>query len=426
MSAQPRPHRPAGTRFVRSVLQTGSGQALSRISAVIGLVLLTRWLGPQGFAVFSVGWAAYQVAASASGGLDLGYVDLATRREDGDPGLAIAFRRAKGAAALLILLTTIVVAAVVAAQPGQTTAAALLAAGLAGATFALLQTELATAQGAMRFRRHGTLTAAYGVLALVTMLLLRALHVDSPAAYLGAYAASGAVVTVSVSRWTQWRPPSRSETEHLLRHSRWLIISGLLYAAMLRLEILVGAFLLTDQQLGIYAAPARYFAVLEFALVAVGTVLLPRASSIASARSVRRYVSSALGPVAVVTLAAATVAACAEPLTLLLLGPDYEDSVPVVRVLCLAAVLLTVNSTLKYLLFSVRRPGGLALMNSVLLAAKLAATLLLLSRFGAVGAAWSLVAGFAAATVFLLIAVRASWHRIGGVPVRRAREASES
>jgi O-antigen/teichoic acid export membrane protein len=79
--------------------------------------------------------------------------------------------------------------------------------------------------------------------------------------------------------------------------------------------------------------------------------------------------------------------------------------------LAVAAVLLALNVTLGFLLFTLRRPGSFTLMTGLVLVAKVAAAAILIPQVGTEGAAWSLAAGYAAGDLFLLAVVAHGWRR---------------
>ena len=73
---------------------------------------------------------------------------------------------------------------------------------------------------------------------------------------------------------------------------------------------------------------------------------------------------------------------------------------------CLAAVVMSAYTSLKYLLFTARMPGHFAAVNTTMLIVKIVAGLVLIPLFGAAGAAWSVVAAYAVSTCVIAVLVR--------------------
>jgi O-antigen/teichoic acid export membrane protein len=400
--------------LVREFSIVGAGAALSRGVSLLTLLILTRHLGPPEFGVFSIGWAVYLLVSQLVSGIDLGYVDLEARAPV--VSLQRAYFRIKLVTAGFVGVLAIVLPVICGAIVGwsESLTGALIVAGLAGAAWSVLQSNLSSYRAHREFGRFALWTAAFNAAVAILVVILVALDVHSPTAFLSCYLVTGlsAAALLAFLDGEHSTSGTRDDQRRIIRHSRWLIVSSVLFSIGDRVELLIAAGFLTTFELGVYAAPARLFGLFSFFLSSMGTVLLPHASRLRDYGAFRSYVWRSLLLTGGVAAVAAIVAAAAQPLTALVLGPSYISAAGIVPVFCISAVLLSAQATLMYLLFTVGRPGAFALLNFLVLASKLAAAFVLIPLAGAEGAAWSLVISYAVGAIFIALFVRAS--RRGG------------
>jgi O-antigen/teichoic acid export membrane protein len=401
--------------FLREFSIVGMGAALSRGASLLTLVILTRHLAPPEFGVFSIGWAVYLLVSQLVSGFDLGYVDLEARHPV--TSLQSSYFRIKLVAAAAVVVLAIVLPVVCGEVIGWSgpLVQALIVAGLAGAVWSVFQSNLSSYRAHREFGRFAFWTVVFNVGVAVLVAVLVAFDVRSPTAFLGCYLASGlaAAGLLPLLQRERATPSTRDDRRLIIRHSRWLVVSSVLFSIGDRIELLIAAGFLTAFELGVYAAPARLFGLFSFFLSSMGTVLLPHASQLRDHRQFRSYIRRSLVLTGGVAVFAALVALASHPLTRLVLGETYISATALVPAFCISAVLLTGQATLMYLLFSVGRPGAFALLNGLVLTSRVVAALVLIPLVGAKGAAWSLALSYAVGALFIGLFVLA-WRR-GGV-----------
>ena len=190
---------------------------------------------------------------------------------------------------------------------------------------------------------------------------------------------------------------TRATRTAFVLHSRWLVASSLVYGLALRAELFLATLLLTAGAFATYAAPARLFAIVEFTMATMGAVLLPDAAGLSSSAEIKAYVRRGVSVTLGFALVGGVVALERAPLADTLLGSNYHAA-GLVPVFCLAAVVMSSYTSLKYLLFTARMPGHFAAVNTTMLIMKIVAGVILIPLFGAVGAAWSVVAAYTVST----------------------------
>jgi O-antigen/teichoic acid export membrane protein len=390
------------------------GAALSRGASLLTLLILTRHLALPEFGVFSIGWSVYLLVSQLVSGIDLGYVDLEAR----NPAISLQSayfqikRLAAGLVGVLAILLPLVCGEIVGWSGSLTEA--LIVAGLAGAAWSVFQSHLSSYRAHREFSRFAFWTVLFntGVAVLVTLLV--ALGVHSPTAFLGCYLLTGmtAALLLPFLDGEHSTSGSRDEQKRVIRHSRWLIVSSVLFSIGDRAELLIASGFLSTSELGVYSAPARLFGLFSFFLSSMGTVLLPHASRLRDYRAFRSYLRRSLYLIGGVAIVATLVGVSSQSLTQFVLGPRYVSAAALVPVFCVSAVLLSGQAMLMYLFFSVGRPGAFALLNALVLASKLMAAFVLIPLAGAKGAAWSLAISYAVGALFIALFLR-GWRRRG-------------
>ena len=125
--------------------------------------------------------------------------------------------------------------------------------------------------------------------------------------------------------------PHRSHPGHPIAfavHSRWLVLSSLVYGLALRAELFLATVFLTAEAFATYAAPARMFAIVEFTMATMGAVLLPNAARLSSSADLRGYVRRGVSVTLGFALVGGVVALERAPIANTLLGsitmpPDW-------------------------------------------------------------------------------------------------------
>jgi O-antigen/teichoic acid export membrane protein len=105
-----------------------------------------------------------------------------------------------------------------------------------------------------------------------------------------------------------------------------------------------------------------------------------------------------------------------------LLGPDYDGAVPLVRILSLAGALMIVNNILGTMMIATDATRTLFIQNAVAIAVNVSGNIVLLPRYGVSAAAWLTVATEVLITVGALMAVggRIGWRSLAATTARPA------
>ncbi len=179
-----------------------------------------------------------------------------------------------------------------------------------------------------------------------------------------------------------------------------------------RLDMFVVAYLVPDLgQLAFYHVAASLAGLIWLLPDTYGVALYPRLAGAGSARERTRQVVKALRLVGLVSLvAAAALAALAGWLVPLLFGEPYAASVRPVLMLLPGVIAMVGTKILSRQLLSENRHQWSAVCSLAGVVVNVAANLVLVPRFGVVGAAWAATIAYTVTSVGILAAALPGWQ----------------
>jgi O-antigen/teichoic acid export membrane protein len=183
-------------------------------------------------------------------------------------------------------------------------------------------------------------------------------------------------------------PPGEPWAGQLLRYGGALLLVDSAYALFTAIDVLVIGAFLTATAVGLFSAPMRLVALVELPAAVIATAVSPRmAQGFATERDAGAFVR-ALSYIAVFQVALIPpLLVWAEPIVRLILGPNYHESVNVLRALTPFAFLLGFGSFLSVTanyLGQARRRVPIAISTVTI---NVVADVILIPRVGIVGGA---------------------------------------
>jgi O-antigen/teichoic acid export membrane protein len=418
----------AGGRIALLELAWATGQAFgSRLSTQVAgfltAVLVARALGPEGFGVYSLMLISATLLAQLPGpGADMSAVRVSARYRTQCPERArevlLVAALTKAMASLGLALLIVLLAGPLAALfQNPASATALRCAALSAFALGMTEYMLATLQAEQRFGRMLGVSLATAALELGPIVALRAAGALSLPIALALFvaAAYAGLLLSALASWRMWAAPLRNiaaTIRELLDFSRWLVGAMLLGALTSNLDVLALTYLAGAASAGLYNAGRTLTLPLAFAGGALGAVLLPRLSGLASSAQIGRVTRA-------VTLAAAGGAAIAvlalvgaAPLLLrLMYGAQYAGAVPIFQILTLAYGVQLITWPALTMLLVWDRPDIIAVLSLAVLCVTALGYALVVPMLGASGAAWVFCAGCILLLVaYLVVGQRFSIH----------------
>jgi O-antigen/teichoic acid export membrane protein len=385
--------------------QASSYMIAHGVSALLGfsaIVIFTRLLSPEQYGIYVVGMSvAGIVNAILFAWVRLSILRYQSEGEGADVRLAALAGYGLSAALSPLVVLMLFVAT---SSPWPELALAALVA-LALGLFEFGQEVLKARQEPGAYMRAAITRA---VLTLGISLALVQMGLGGIGLLLGisaAYLACGVIFAPRI-----WRGPIRgfdgADFKRMAAFGAPMALSGAVFAVHAALDRLIVVQLLGEGAAGVYGASADLVRqIILFPAMAVGSAMVPVViRSLAEggkARADGQLLASAELLLAVVLPAVVGLAIVAAPFAALVLGPEFRD-IAALLIPILAFAWLFQAITHQYVQVSfhlAKAPHFLLLQGVVLLCVNVAATLLLVPRFGIVGAAWALVIAEAAGVV---------------------------
>ena len=157
-------------------------------------------------------------------------------------------------------------------------------------------------------------------------------------------------------------------------------------------ELFLLQHLRTPEETAVFEGARRLASLLPLLTAGFATIMLPRASALETPAQCLGYIRKALivtAPLAV--LISGALALSASFIVPLLWGTKYDASIPLLRWMCLAHALSFVATPVSFVLFPLKRPGILVILNGLALALSIGIGITLVKSHGAMGAVWSML-----------------------------------
>jgi O-antigen/teichoic acid export membrane protein len=418
-----RPRRGAAARLAHNAGLTATAEVLSKLAALVFFALVARRLGDETLGDWVFALAVSSLIWSFAGlGLDrMGMRDMAR-----DPAaidrLVVPMAAVKGAAALLMTAVAASLFAALGEGARVVTLVAITGAGVAvGLSASTAQTVFAASE---RMELYFFTKVPWGFANAQTG---SAIVLAGGGIVLAAAVSNGVVALVGIT-WSfvlvarHFGAPSRSLRVRtwpgMLRRAVPFTLQEMLGQIVFRFDMVLLALLTASAVVGAYGAAYRMLEATLFLVWSIGYAVVPMYSYLQDAgrRGELAHVYEGSLKLALIVMApiATTLVVCAEPVVDLVYGlPQYDDAVPVLRLLGPAIAAYAVGH-LAGMLVLVRRPGRVTVIATGAVAAfNVAACLLLIPWLDAEGAAVATLASE------LLLAVLGLWLARRAVPGAR-------
>jgi len=399
-----------GANLLRNVSSTLAGTGITAIIGITTFGLLARNLGAPGLGAYRTVLTLLLFAGIA---FDLGIYAI-TLREISQPnvdagrilGNATVLRVAATACGVLILTALLTIS-----RYGAVIRHGVLIAGVGWVGYQLNELMRSVFQSRLK-QYFGAIAEITGGLVTLALVVVLAFHHAGTDAMLAATAA-GFVCSATVACYFASRlVPFRLRVEWSVW--RAIVIAGLpvggsmiLLACQMRSDIFMLSLLRTPAEVGLYDGPAKLY---EFAFLApflVGGLVMPFfVRDLASAQgSLAPRLNSAVGISFILSgIVFAVLFVEGEPIIVLLAGSAFAKSATPLRILGAAAAFAGVTSISRFAATALGQQQKMLRADMVGLATAVIANVILIPRYGFVGAAYGkLIADFVRATATITI-----------------------
>lgn len=389
----PRPDADSG-HLLGAVAALAGGEVLARVAAFAATSLLAHRLGPEGFGIvgFATAVAGYLALAVNSGLHDVGVREIARARDRAaEIYLTVAAVRLALAVAALALLAAV-------AWSLPTPPVTRLVVFLSGLSFFSLAVDPTWV-----FRGQERPVMAGVSLVLGQCLYAAAVFVMVtgpadvtlvPVAQFAGELSAALIVSLLVVR-PSWPRVAIADGLRIMRSGGFLGLARVFRDVAITSDVVLLGLLATNRQVGLYSAAYRLTFLLLSIAASVMAAYLPSYARAAGERDVtRRLLETSLGTSALVgaPLVAGTMV-LASPLMTVLFGAQYAEGAPALQILALSVGIVFLYSGLHNVLVTWHRSGLLAGIRGAAAVGSVALNLVVIPRWGLVGAAAVTLAG---------------------------------
>ena len=168
-----------------------------------------------------------------------------------------------------------------------------------------------------------------------------------------------------------------------------LAVSAILLIVRLRVDLLLLSVLRPAAEVGLYDAPVKLYELMLSLASILGGLMAPAfIRDLRSGKTLARRLNAGLAATAIfAALAVAVLFECAEPIVTLLAGKDFAPAAHPLRIIAAAAGLTGLTSILRFAAIALDQQARMTRADLVGVAAALVAHLILIPRFGIMGAA---------------------------------------
>jgi lipopolysaccharide exporter len=361
-----------------------------RVLAIVGMAVLARLLTPADFGLVAMATVVIEaVELATTFSFDMALIrDASNVRERYDSAWTLNVLLAVGCAVVLLFVTA--PAAAFYSEPRLETLMPMLAVGMAVRGFENIGTVAFRKE--LDFRKEFIFLTSKRVANFVAAVVL--------AIWLRSYWALALSIVISRMLGVllsyamhPYRPTfSLAEARPLLRFSKWLLFSNLIWFLYGRLPDLIIGRIAGPHQVGLYSGASDIARMPTTEIVApINRAVYPGYAK--HGNDVGALTSTYLAVVAAIwtlTLPAALgMSLVAQPFVLLFLGEQWLEMTPLIRVLAIAGFCGLIVSNQYYVYLALGRASIITRLSVIQLAAMIAGIVLLAPRFGALGVAYA-------------------------------------
>jgi O-antigen/teichoic acid export membrane protein len=386
-------------RLMHNIGSALAGRVIGALLGVVTFGVLARDLGADGLGKYRTVLTMLLFAGIA---LDFGLYSITLREIS--PAGADRVRILGNAVALRILATTasalllLLMLTVTGYEPAVRRGVLIAGGGWVGQQL----NELLRSVFQLKLSQHrGAIAETAGaVLSLLLIIALASAHADVD--WMLAATAAGFLCTAALSwRYADRLIPLRPRVDWTVW--RGLILMGLPMAAsvillniQLRADVLFLSLLRDPREVGLYDVPMKLYELLYVAPALFGGLMLPLfvRDYDGGRSSLVPRLNAALGASVIVsTLVFAGLFVCAEPVVVLIAGPKFVASAGPVRILAGSAILAGISALLRFAAVALDQQRRALRADAIGACAAVIAHLVLIPRFGIIGAALGKLSG---------------------------------
>ncbi|HSH31952.1 MAG TPA: oligosaccharide flippase family protein, partial [Candidatus Saccharimonadales bacterium] len=179
--------------------------------------------------------------------------------------------------------------------------------------------------------------------------------------------------------------------KEIFHFSKWLLLSFVATTIASRLDLLLLSRIKGSTEVGLYAVALQLASVMPLLTGAITTVLLPRVSQMRQQQEFISYIKKVLLGSGVLVLVLLPMVFLGDSLINLFFGSRFNGSMAPFKVIFISYLLALIINPVGQIIYALNRPQVFTALNYVQLALSVALNLLLIPKFGIMGAALTIL-----------------------------------
>lgn len=388
-------HYLTSTGLRQSFLVVGGNTISAGVSA-LALIIFSRLLGPEGFGVFSVGFAIWQLIVRLSdGGVNIAIQKQLSPVFDTNTKvggeLTAAAVRLKAIIAVSVTLLGIGLTPLLARHLLHTTNTAIIYSAVITASvttgFEFILTLLQTLQ---RFAASIVIALIQSFTKLMLAGILFIAQTKDALLAFTLYAlgtSTGVLAGLKVlPSWLRTTHTTREAVQSVMKVAKYSSLAIIAAAISDNADVLLVKRYLTDYDTGLFAAGARLTMLISLFAYSLGTVLNPRAARYQQKYHFLEYAKKSSLLILFSLVSLALVPLLSAPLILLTAGVEYLPGVTTVNYLLSSGVILVATTPIIAMFYALNRPEYFALSGILQTVVLIVSSILLIPPLGINGA----------------------------------------
>ena len=189
-----------------------------------------------------------------------------------------------------------------------------------------------------------------------------------------------------------FKGPTRILLNQILTYSKWRFISSLCGTVLQYVGVFMLGMMSNSEAVGVYGLAVNLTLIFPIVTYSLVTVLLPKASRFRDVVQFSNYINISLKISIYAGISVMPLLLVSSKLIPFFFGIKYIDSIPVFNWLLIGAVLQVINTTVHVALFSMNKPGIVALADVLSLIGMIGGCYYLIPSYGTIAPAITLVA----------------------------------
>lgn len=378
----------------KDFIKVGFASYASRAIGAIISILLARWLGPNDFGIFSIGFYVLTIFGLGFTGLDKFYVHSAVQSPEKKNEIFTTYCILKVIISLLIIFlgfTTLFFNMLKVEVEIK-----IILWGLIGGFGMQLQgIVLSYYQAHKNFHIFSRVQLLYYVILLFLVTAGIQLSIENLFYYLLIYTLCGIIIVLIFRKFKISLSGFNLEiAKKFWQEGKWLILYELFLLVNMRLDFFLLTKYYSGEVLGQYSVALKLVNIFAVLVGAFSVLLLPKASSMQSTEDLREYWRENRRIMVLLLLTWAVTFGFAPFIVKVLFGSQYSHAIPTLRILLFSVLPLIFIIPLMYIFMAVKKIYYLSNISAIQTLSLLLLIPLFINKMGMIGCAYGKAASF--------------------------------